>query len=173
MTQLASSYKKPENQTPANFVMVKNCEGSLSVPLNSSDFIAPSRRIVFKYNEEKKYIPLKWAAGVFVTPEALKQLENGYFLFENMEELIKAAESMDLYVPDPIKEPKIDLKEVRKALVKGDVNFINKITSVMTQKLRRDITKIAQQNYSSMSVSIVKLLEKKLGTSLETINLDG
>ena len=35
-----------------------------------------------------------YALGVFVTPSALKQMELGYFTFENLDTLIKMAERL-------------------------------------------------------------------------------
>lgn len=173
MTQVTGTLKpKVEATKPKQFVMIKNCEGGLVVPLEAYDFSTPRRRIAFKFNQDRQYIPVKWAVGVFVTPEATKQMEKGYFTFENLEVLIEMAEEMGYYVPDSIKEPKVTLKEIAKALRDSDIKELEKITSYLTPKIKRDLTKTAQKMYTTLNVSVIEFLEKKLQISLKPVSLD-
>ena len=173
MTQVTGTLKPRTPEKPKQFVMVKNCQGGLVVPLEAHDFSTPRRRIVFKFDQERQVIPLKWAVGVFVTDEAMKQMEKGYFTFENLQTLIEMAEEMGHFVPDPIKEPKVTLKEMQKALKNGNVKELEKITTIITPKIKRDLTKTVQKMYNSLNVTTIKFVEQKLGVSLEPVQLDG
>ena len=171
MTQVTGTLKQKQEK-PKQFVMVKNCEGGLVVPVEAHDFSTPRRRIVFKFNQDRHYVPVKWAIGVFVTPEASKQMEKGYFTFENLEVLIEMAEEMGYYVPDSIKEPKVTLKEMQKALKEGNIKELEKITNILTPKIKRDLIKVSQKMYDTLNVNVINFLEKKLQTSLKPVTLN-
>ena len=173
MTQVTGTVKPRTQEKPKQFVMIKNCEGGLVVPLEAHDYSTPRRRIVFKFNQERHYIPLKWAVGTFVTDEAMKQMEKGYFTYENLGVLIEMAEEMGYYVPDSIKEPKVTLKEMQKALKNSDIKELERITNVITPKIKRDLTQTAQKMYDSLNMNVITFLEEKLKTSLKPIKLDG
>ena len=173
MTQVTGTLKpRVEKEKPKQFVMIKNCVGGLVVPLEAHDYSTPRRRIVFKFDQERHYIPLKWAVGTFVTDEAMKQMEKGYFTYENLGVLIEMAEEMGYYVPDPIKEPKVTLKEMRKALKDSDVKELERITNMLTPKIKRDLTETAQKMYDQLNMNVISFLESKLQVSLKSIRLD-
>lgn len=157
---------------PAHFKMVKNSEGSLAVTLEAHDFSTPPRTIIFKWDKYEQNIPIKWAVGTFVSDGALRQMEKGYFTFENLEVLIEMAEEMGHLVPDTIKEPKVTLKEITKALRNADMKAIDQITYYMTNKIRSDIVRVAKKLYSNLNMSVIQHLENKLNVSLAPINLD-
>ena len=52
---------KPQTREvkPTQFVMIKNAVGGLTVTLEAHDFSAPARRIKFKFDQERNYIPAK------------------------------------------------------------------------------------------------------------------
>jgi len=160
--------KKPNSNS---FVMIKNVEGALAVNLEAHDFSTPARTIYFRFNQERQQIPLKWAVGTFVSTSALQQMENGYFTFENLEELVKVAEEMGYFVPDSIKEPKVDIKQIRTAVTKGDNKMLEKIILNMSTKTRADILSIARKNYGKLNNSTVEFLEKQLGVSIKPVDL--
>ena len=174
MTQVTGTIKPKvqEKVRPKQFVMIKNAIGGLVVPLEAHDYSTPRRRIVFKFNQERHYIPVKWAVGTFVTDEAMKQMEKGYFTYENLEVLIEMAEEMGYYVPDSIKEPKVTLKEMQKALKDADMKELERITNVLTPKIKRDLIQTGQKMYDSLNMNVISFLEKKLQTSLKSISLD-
>ena len=160
--------KKP---TPQSFIMVKNVEGALAVNLEAHDFSTPARTIHFRFNQESQHIPLKWAVGTFVSTGALQQMETGYFTFENLSELIKVAEEMGYYVPDSIKEPKVEIKEIKRAILKDDRKALEKIMLNMSTKTRADILSIARSSYAKLNNESVGFLETKLGVSIKPVDL--
>ena len=159
---------KPRNK---QFVMVKNTAGSLTVKLEAYDFSTPARPIKFKHNQDKNYIPEKWAIGVFVTPSALKQLELGYFTFENLNVLIEKAEELGYYVPDSIKEPVVTLKEMKAVLRGGNVKEVEKILLNINGKNKIDFISMARAMYGDLKSDMVDFLEKKLRVQLKPVNL--
>lgn len=158
-------------EKPNQFVMIKNAVGSMTVMLESYDFSVPARPIVFKFDQERNYIPVKWAIGAFVTPSALRQMELGYFTFEKIEILIEMAEDLGYYVPDSIKEPKVTLKDIAKALRSGEVVALDKVTAFMSNKTRQDIIATAQKMFGVLNQNTIQYLEKKLKVALAPINL--
>jgi hypothetical protein len=165
---------KPQGEklkTITQFALVKNFVGGMAVTLEAYDFSAPARTIHFNFNQEKMYLPAKWALGVFVTPSALQQMEKGYFTFENLDALIQMAEELGYYVPDSIREPKVTIKEIAKALRSSDMEFLKKITLNLSNKLKSDLTSTAQSMYSSLNQSVIEFLEKQLKVSLKPVDL--
>lgn len=156
---------------PKQFVMIKNATGGLTVRTEAYDFSVPARDIVFKFDQERNYVNTVYALGIFITPSALKQMELGYFTFENLGILIKMADDLGIYVPDSIKEPQVTLKDIAKALRSGEKADLDKLTQGMTKKVRGDIIATAQKMFPSLQQGVVSYLEKKLGVSLEPINL--
>lgn len=162
-----------EDLVPAkSFVMVKNYRGGFGVTLEPWDFSAPARPIRFKFDQEKQHVPTKWALGIFVTPLAIKLLEEGYYTFENLHVLIKMAEDLGLYVPDSIKEPKINLRDLKNALLKNDLAAVKKFMMNASQKLIADFVTLARQNFSLLSVAMVTYIQSTFKVSLEEINLN-
>ena len=156
---------------PKQFVMIKNATGGLTVRTEAYDFSVPARDIVFKFDQERNYVNTVYALGVFITPSALKQMELGYFTFENLQTLIKMADNLGIYVPDSIKEPQVTLKDIAKALRNGEIADLDKLTQGMTKKVRGDIIATAQKMYPSLQQGTISYLEKKLGISLKPVNL--
>lgn len=172
ITRVEEVIKEPVKKAKiTQFVMIKNTAGGFSVELEPHDFSAPARRISFRHDQKRNYIPVKWAVGTFVSPSALRQMELGYFTFENLEALIEMAEEMGYYVPDSIKDPKLTLGEIARVIRKGDLNEMEKMTSLLTSKTRRDIIATAQKLYDNLSVSTVMFLEEKLQVILKPISL--
>jgi hypothetical protein len=160
-------------KTPINsFVMVKNYRGGFGVSLEPWDFSAPARSIRFRFDQEQQHVPTKWALGIFVSPLAVKLLEEGYYTFENLHVLIKMAEDLGLYVPDSIKEPKINLKELKNALLKNDLATIKRLMMNASKKLVADFIVLARQNHSMLSIAMVTFIESTYKVSLETITLN-
>jgi len=152
-----------EVKKPTQFTMLKNVEGSLVVKLEAHDFSTPIRRIAFKFSEERKYI---------LTDSAMKQMEKGLFTFDNLQELIKMAEEAGYYVPDSIKEPKIAIKDIRKALKENDKKAFEVFMRNMSTKTRDDIIDAAKAMYSRLNNDTISFLEKELRTSLKPVDLD-
>lgn len=155
-----------------SFVMVKNYRGGFGVSLEPWDFSAPARLIRFKFDQDKQHVPTKWALGIFVTPLAIKLLEEGYYTFENLHVLIKMAEDLGLYVPDSIKEPKINLRDLKNALLKNDLAAVKKYMMNASQKLSADFVALARQNFEQLSVAMVTYIQSTFKVSLEEINLN-
>lgn len=155
---------------PNHFAMIKNFDGNLAVELQPEDYVGLPRTFRFKFNQEKQMVPLKWALGVFISPPALHQMELGYFTFENLEELIKMAESAGHYVPDSIKEPKISVKDIKKALKTGDKKEFEKILLNATAKVRNDVITAARGMYGKLNQETISFLEKKLKVSLTVVD---
>lgn len=166
-----SKINKPVSEPRKQFVMLKNTAGGLTVYLESYDFSVPGRPIHFKHDQEKNYIPVKWAIGTFITPSAVKQMELGYFTFENLDELIKQAEDLGYYVPDSIKEPKVTLKEMKTALRSGDVKAVEKLVLNISGKSKTDLIALARVMYNNLNQSVIGYLEKKLRVQLNPVNL--
>lgn len=160
-----------QSKAPQSFTMVKNVEGALAVNLEAHDFSTPARTIHFRFNQEKQQIPLKWAVGTFVSTSALQQMEGGYFTFENLLDLIKVAEEMGYFVPDSIKEPKVDIKDIRKALLADNRKALDSFMLNMSSKTRGDILSLARSLYSKLSTGTIEYLEGKLAVSLKTVDL--
>jgi len=151
--------------------MIKNTEGGLTVVLEAYDFSVPARPIHFKHDQEKNYIPEKWAIGTFITPNAVRQMELGYFTFENLDVLIQKAEELGYYVPDSIKEPKVTLKEMKTALRSGDVKIVEKLVNGITGKNKTDLISLSRTMYSNLNQSVIEYLEKKLRVQLKPVDL--
>ncbi len=156
---------------PKQFVMIKNAVGGLTVKTEAFDFSVPARNIVFKFDQDRNYLMTNYALGVFVTPSALKQMELGYFTFENLDTLIKMADEAGIYVPDSIKDPKVTLKDIAKALRSGEQVELDKLTKNLNRKTRNDIIVTAQKMYNNLQQGVISHLEKKLGVSLKPIDL--
>lgn len=156
---------------PKQFVMVKNAVGGLTVKTEAFDFSVPARNVVFKFDQDRNYLMTNYALGVFVTPQALKQMELGYFTFENLDTLIKMADEAGIYVPDSIKDPKVTLKDIAKALRSGDQAELDKLTKNLNRKTRNDIIVTAQKMYDNLQQGVISYLEKKLAVSLKPIDL--
>ncbi len=161
-----------ENKKITSFVMLKNYNGSIAIDLEPWDFSSPARAIQFTFDQDYQHVPTKWALGVFVTPLAMKLMEEGYFTFENLSTLIKMAEDEGLYVPDSIKEPVIDLKELKKYLIKDNLAEVQKMMRNASRKLILDFVLIAKQNLNRLSMSMVQYIEKTYRVSLDTISLN-
>lgn len=110
--------------------------------------------------------------GTFVTDNAMKQMEMGLFTFDNLQELITMAEDEGYYVPDSIKEPKIDIKDIRKALKSNDLKSLETLMVNMTTKTRDDIIDAAKAMYNRLNNDTITLLQEQLRTSLKPIDLD-
>ena len=160
-----------QKKAPQSFVMVKNVEGALSVNLDAHDFSTPTKTFRFRFNQDKQHIPLKWAVGAFVSQGATQQMESGYFTFENLDELIKVAEEMGYYVPDSIKNPMVDLKEIRKMLLKDDRKGLERITLNMGTKVRNDLLSLGRKLYPQLNTGTIEFLEKKLAVSIKPVDL--
>lgn len=160
-----------EKKVPQSFAMVKNVSGALTVNLEAHDFSTPARAIRFRFNQEKQQIPLKWAVGTFVSTSALLQMERGYFTFENLEELIKVAEEMGHYVPDSIKEPQFEIKDIRKALLDDNRKALDRITQNMSSKTKADLLSLSRKYYKKLNAGTIEYLEKKLAVSIKPIDL--
>lgn len=172
VTGYINSDVKKEVKKPAQFTMLKNVEGALVVNLEAHDFSTPPRRIHFRFNEERKYIPVKWALGTFVTDKAMRQMELGLFTFDNLQQLIEMAEEAGYYVPDSIKEPKVAIKDIRKALKANDLTALEGFMRNMTTKVRDDIVDAARSLFNRLNNDTITLLEKELRTTLNPIDLD-
>lgn len=167
---VTGTIKKIE-EYPKQFVMIKNAVGGLTVKTEAFDFSVPARNIVFKFDQDRNYLMTNYALGVFVTPSALKQMELGYFTFENLDTLIKMADEAGIYVPDSIKDPKVTLKDIAKALRSGEQVELDKLTKNLNRKTRNDIIVTAQKMYNNLQQGVISHLEKKLGVSLKPIDL--
>lgn len=98
-------------------------------------------------------------------------MELGYFTFENLDALIQMAEDLGYYVPDSIREPKVTIKEIAKALRSSDLEFLKKITTNAGNKIRNDLISTAQTMYSNLNQSVIQFLEKQLKVSLKPVDL--
>lgn len=162
---------KPKAGAPTQFVMIKNFAGGLGVFLETWDYSLPGRKISIKFNDERAYVGVKHALGVFTTPAALRQMELGYFTFENLDTLISMAEDLGLHVPSSIKEPPITLDKIAKILRAGDKAALELLTSNLTSKLRDDIIVIGTQLYDKLQHGTIDFIERKVGASLKPIKL--
>ena len=158
---------------PSSVPMIKNYRGGLMVELEPYDFSAPARKIRFKFDKERQYVPIKWAIGVFVTESALRQLELGYFTFEDLGLIIEMAEEEGLYVPDSIKEPKLTSKEMKQLLLEGNVDKIKQKMINATPNKIGDLISIARKLIKRLNYSVIQFLEKEYKVSLETVDLNG
>jgi hypothetical protein len=152
--------------------MVKNFVGSLAVVLEAEDFSTPARMILFKHDQDEKQIPVKWAIGALVSDGALQQMEKGYFTFKEINEFIEMAEEMGHYVPDSISEPKVNLKDMRRALKKSDIQELKRIMPLLSKQHKMDLILTAKGMYNSLNMEVIGLVEKTLGVSLKTISLE-
>jgi hypothetical protein len=153
------------------FTMVKNYVGNLAVVLESEDFSTPARMILFRFDQDEKQIPVKWAIGAMVSDGAFQQMEKGYFTFKEINEYIEMAEDMGHYVPDSIKEPKISSKDMKRALRKGDMQELKRILPLLQKQTKIDLIIMAQGLYGSLNMEVITLIEKMLQISLKTIDL--
>lgn len=156
---------------PTQFVLVKNCVGSITIVLESYDFGVPARSLRLDHKQSTAYVMTRHALGVFVTPNALQQMEQGYFTFENLAELIKMAEEKGFYVPDSIKEPQVSLKEIADILREGDEKKVTGLVANLNSKLANDIASAGRDLYPRLNQLTINILEKALKTSLASVDL--
>ena len=162
---------KIKGEEPKQFVLVKNCVGSITIVLEAHDFSVPARRISINYDQDRAYIMTRHALGVFVTPSALKQMEEGYFTFENLDTLIEMAEDRGYYVPDSIKEPHVSLKEIASILREGNEKHVKELIGKLNTKLAKDVATAARNLYPQLNQLTIKLLEDALQVSLAPVDL--
>jgi len=172
VTGYVNTNVKNEVKKPTQFAMIKNVQGALAVGLEAHDFSTPKRVFHFKFNQDRKYVPVKWALGTFVTDSALRQMQLGFFTFENLQELIEMAEEAGYYVPDSIKDPKIAIKDIRKMLKDNDVDKLKTITLNISRKVRNDLITTAKSMHDRLNNQTIKFLEKELNISLQAVDLD-
>lgn len=158
-------------ERPNHFRMIKNAVGSLVVNLEPADFSMPARKFRLGYDQDYKVIPSKWAVGVFVSESALKQMELGYFTFENLDVLVEMAEEMGHYVPDSIKNPKISVKDMKKALRSGDVKALDNVMLNASAKNIKDLIALAKSMHSRLNVNMVQHIENTYNVSLAPVDL--
>ena len=158
---------------PQNFTMVKNYRGGISVFLEPFDLSAPGRTISMRYDKEFQVVPTKWALGVFTTDGALNQLDKGYIAFKDLDLLIELAESEGLYVPDSIKDPKITIKEMRKALIKNDLSVIKTLMGNANGKLIRDFVGAARAVREKLNYGTINYIKETYSAILDDVDLDG
>lgn len=174
MTQFVKKELAEELQKeyPRNFTIVKNRRGGLAFQLQPFDYSAPERLIFMKWDKEFEVLPTKWILGIFTNEGPLRQLERGYFTVQNLDLLIELAESEGLYVPDSIKEPKITIKQMEKALIKGDIALIKTLMALATKKDIQDFVDAARRVITRMNYETVAWVQNTYKVSLATINLD-
>ena len=170
--EMANERVEPPKPRPVNFKMVKIFPGAMGVTLEAYDFSTPPRPFNFPYDMEYKVIPLKWAVGVFVSDNALRQMELGQFTFENLDTLIEMAEELGQYVPDSIKEPKITTKDIKQAVKSNDVQKVEALYSRLNPTTRQTLLAVGRKFYNGLKVEVINSIEKFLGVSLQTVNLD-
>ncbi len=156
---------------PAQMELVKNFDGRLTVTLNAHDFSTPPINIKFDHLQEKRYVPAKYALGVFNTPGALKQFGKGYFTFSDMETLLEWAEELGYYVDEMVRERKITAREIKEALRAGDLKPMKEILELGDAKVLKDVVSHARKGYNELNVSMIKLIEGKLNVSLTPVDL--
>jgi hypothetical protein len=144
---------------PKTFVMNKNCRGYLTVVLDTFDYSAPSRELMFSFDQDTMYVPWKWALGVFVTRSAEKMMVNGFFTFEKLELLIEMAEYEGLFVSDSIKQPKVTTKELRKLVMKNDVDGLKQKMFNANSKTINDLVGLAKKAYDKLNILLRKLIK--------------
>lgn len=157
---------------PNHFMLVNNYKGSLLVEIDSYDFSRPTRSFKLRHNVPKLAIPTNYALGIFITPGALRLMERGYYVIENVETLIKMAEDKGFYVPDSIKNRKYTLEDFKNLLIKGDIKEMEKQLTQATRKTARDVIALAREVYSKLSVQMVQLIEQRYKVVLSPINLN-
>lgn len=172
MAELVRKTVEEKKVYPNQFQMVKNFVGGMSIKLEPHDYSGPARRIRFKFNVDSQYVPTKYALGVFISDEASRLMEQGYFTFVNLSTLIEMAEELGYLVPDSIKEPKITLKEIRNIFKKSDVKELEKALLNANKKTIEDFISVAKNMYGSLNMSVIKFIEDKYKVSLAPVNLN-
>lgn len=161
-----------KKEFPTSFVMVKNVRGSFALDIEPYDFSSPAREIYFTADLENQRLPAKLAVGVFVTPQASKLMDRGYFTFENLQGLVALAESLGIYVPDSIKEPKVELKDMRIVLFKNDLAGIKTVMMNASKKTVGDFISEARRLLGKLNMETVGYIEKTYGVRLAPVDLN-
>lgn len=156
----------------AQFAMIKNVEGALSVNLDSYDGSTPPRRIEFKSTVERRYVTRKYAIGVFVSHEALEQMEKGYFTFAEMPKLVEQAEAEGFYVPEAIKTPKVTLRELSILMTTSNLKGLQSKMQNATKKTQTDIVGLGRSLYKKLNIDIVDLIESTYKVQLRTVEIN-
>jgi len=162
-----------KKEYPKQFKMIKNFRGSFSTILEPYDYSAPARKISFKHEDEFQMVPAKYALGVFNNNIAIKQVEKGYFTFENLEVLREMAEEYGLFAPASIFNQKVyTFRDIKAALSSGDIKEVEKLLENASPKTMSDVKAFAIKMYNNLNMSIVAYLEKFFKTSLAPIDLN-
>ena len=135
-------------------------------------FLAPTRTIRMNWNENLHYLPADWALGVFVTPSALRQLEKGYFTFENLDILIEMAEEKGFFVPEAIKKPKINAHDIKKVLLTNDIEALKRLMLNANSVNISDLVAVARAVLPRLTNNLVDYIESTYKIRLEVVNLD-
>jgi hypothetical protein len=173
MPEITRQEKQEKKIYPKQFKMIKNFRGSFSTVLEPFDYTAPARKITFKHADESQSIPAKYALGVFNNNIAMKQIEKGYFTFENLEILLQMAEEEGLFVPTSLFTQKVyTFREIKEILASGDISKVEKLLDNASLKTLSDVKAFTTKMYATLNMSVIAFLEKIYKVSLAPINLD-
>jgi hypothetical protein len=173
MPEITRQEKQDKKAYPKQFKMVKNFRGSFSTVLEPYDYSAPARKVSFVHSDESQMVPAKYALGAFVNNIAMKQMEKGYFTFENLEILLQMAEEEGLMVPDSLFKQKVyTFREIKEILASGDVSKVEKLVTNASPKTLSDTKSFAIKMYGGLNMSVIAFLEKFFKVHLAPISLD-
>jgi hypothetical protein len=83
------------------------------------------------------------------------------------------AEYEGLFVSDSIKQPKVTTKELRKLVMKNDVDGLKQKMFNANSKTINDLVGLAKKAYDKLNMSTINFIEKTYKVSLKPVNLDG
>ena len=147
------------------YTFVKNIRGSITFPLESYNMQLPTKMFTIPANVKSIVVPFPYALGLFISTDALGQMELGYFTVNDFESLKAAAIEIGFY-PNDSQEEVIKVDDIESKILAGDVEYIKKVINTKNKVYLDNIIAIAQDKYDQLSNGMVRLIEDTCGAEL-------
>ena len=147
------------------YSFVKNVRGSLAINLYTFD-MSITRQFSIPYNVSKIVVPHSFALGLFVSPEALNMLKNGFFTVENFDSLVKEAIEKGLCASEDY--PQIaSLIQIEQMVLSNNTVKIRKLIANKNAVEISNLVSIAKEHYGKLNQTNKNLIETECGVELE------
>jgi hypothetical protein len=148
------------------YTFVKNVVGQLRIPLETYNMQNARQDFVMPAGVDRVIVPYQYALGLFVTPEAMHQLQIGCFTVEDMDSLIEDARSYGL-VANKVENPILSIKEVAILLKENNIDKIESLIKRGQPVELANLFTLVRENYDKISAGILTKIETLCGVDLK------
>lgn len=148
-----------------SYTFVKNIAGQLRIRLESYNMQNARQDFVIPAGVEKVIVPYQYALGLFVTPEATKQYQLGYFIVEDIDSLIEEASSLGLVAKK--EEGVLTIKAVAELLQKNDSDKIEALIKRKNPVELANLFTLVRENYDKIPSGVLSKIETLCGVELK------